>query len=131
MLAHTHSTQQVDDLDDYIAHGIKIPPVSVVCCVELCQGTCLCVGLRTAICTQRIPPFALKSVVWHVHGRPHSLAPSLCTQATYEALQEAGKEDIQALSRMRDAPIDPEMQAVVRYRQQLAEGVLITEAGMQ
>ena len=58
----------MDDLDEHIAHGIKLPP------------------------------------------------------STYEALQAAGREDIEGLARMRDAPIDPEMQAVVRYRQQLAEG---------
>jgi len=59
---------QVDDLDDHIAHGIKIPP------------------------------------------------------ATFEALQAAGKEELEGLALMRDAPIDPQMQEVVRYRQQLAEG---------
>eukprot|EP00200_Dunaliella_tertiolecta_P014613 CAMPEP_0202393840 /NCGR_PEP_ID=MMETSP1127-20130417/93119_1 /ASSEMBLY_ACC=CAM_ASM_000462 /TAXON_ID=3047 /ORGANISM="Dunaliella tertiolecta, Strain CCMP1320" /LENGTH=375 /DNA_ID=CAMNT_0048996435 /DNA_START=14 /DNA_END=1141 /DNA_ORIENTATION=- len=62
------SLDPVDDLDDHLAHGIKIPP------------------------------------------------------ATYEALQAAGREEIEGLARMRDAPIDPEKQEEVRYRQQLAEG---------
>lgn len=42
--------------------------------------------------------------------------------ATYEALQQAGREELEGLELMRGAPVDPQVQELVRYRQQLAEG---------